>query len=234
MDEVWCHDGIEISRLSLDKPHCIGTDAWGRRKEQPVLVSVRFAFRNGFDSAAQTDSLDQSTVNYGQASKRIKAIKSVAPWESLDDFCKRLYQVVLDCLPGPRTIESCLLRVHLPKASLMGSEVIVSSGYQHLVGVAWPKLERTLQLHRMHVPILVGIHEHERKQKQPLIFSLSLQDVPAAVLDAYSRIEESLYQVGAFVFCKYHGKPNFSLVCRLLKTLALRPLNLLHCSSCTV
>ncbi|KAF2224715.1 hypothetical protein BDZ85DRAFT_193953 [Elsinoe ampelina] len=195
MDRAWCHDGIEISRLSLDHQHCVGTDAWGRRKEQPVLVSVRFSFRAGFDTAAETDSLDLSTVNYGSTSKSIKAIQPLKPWEALNDFAARVYQVVLQCLPGSRTVEACSIQVHLPKASLLGSEVTFTHSYQHLIGIVWPRLDRTLLLSKIHMPVLVGINENERQRKQPLFVSLWLSTVPAAAADTYSEVESKLCQI---------------------------------------
>jgi dihydroneopterin aldolase len=70
------HSVIEVRNLGGNA--LVGTDIWGGRdaesrnnRFQPILFSAKISLRNTFDSAAQIDKLNDSTVNYSLLSKAI-------------------------------------------------------------------------------------------------------------------------------------------------------------------
>ena len=76
------HTQIRVQNLQSNA--LVGTDLWGGKDQkgrsnryQPILVSVNVALRERFDHAAQTDRLDDGTVNYSTLTKTIfKVLKS--------------------------------------------------------------------------------------------------------------------------------------------------------------
>src|SRR5438874_7268817 len=64
-------DKIFVRNLTLNTR--VALDAWGREKPQPVLISVVISLSRSFQSAAEKDELNQSTVHYGTLSKAVIA-----------------------------------------------------------------------------------------------------------------------------------------------------------------
>ncbi|KAF2151437.1 hypothetical protein K461DRAFT_314281 [Myriangium duriaei CBS 260.36] len=194
MDSIRRHDGISVHNLILQHSQRVAKDAWSRAKEQPLLVTVHLGLRTSFTTAAAADSLDSSTVNYGSLSKKIRDVRPAEKWESLDDLTSRIYQAVTQ-LASPKSLESSVVQLGLPKASLLGSEVVFTQHRQHLIGLALPRLRRELSLRKVSIPVIIGINPHERQQKQPLVFSVALIDVPASVADDFTTVENHLVQL---------------------------------------
>lgn len=194
MLEAWCHDGIEVQNLTLQHLQKVTKDAWGRTKEQPLLVTVRLSLREEFNSAASTDRLDSSTINYGTLSKTIRGLNPSSTWESLDDLTTRLYHSV-SALTTSHTLDASLIRVSLPKASLLGASVLFTQHRRHLLGLPRPRLRRDLTIHGIAVSALVGINPHERRASQRLILSAELLDVPSRTGDDAAEIEALLVEV---------------------------------------
>ncbi len=70
------HTIIHIHNLTAQV--LVGGAIWGRQgpsdrrnKLQPILLSIKVSLRKPFDSAAEIDKLDHTTVNYGTLSKQI-------------------------------------------------------------------------------------------------------------------------------------------------------------------
>lgn len=72
---------IRVTNFSF--PALVGADPWGRDEphsqqifKQPVLLSARVSLREPFSSASVTDTVDSSTIHYGNLSKEIlKVVK---------------------------------------------------------------------------------------------------------------------------------------------------------------
>lgn len=70
------HSVVGIRNLAANA--LVGSDIWGSKdmkghcnRFQPVLLSARLSFEDMFDSTAENDRLDASTVHYGTLSKEI-------------------------------------------------------------------------------------------------------------------------------------------------------------------
>ena len=63
---------VSVRNLQLPSG-AIAPNIWLERREQPALASVSLWLRNSFTSAASQDALDDSTVHYGELSKRVRA-----------------------------------------------------------------------------------------------------------------------------------------------------------------
>lgn len=189
----WCRDGISVQNLSLQHAPHSGLDAWGREKEQPVLLSVSLAFRRGFDSAANRDALDESTMHYGILSKNLRSMKPIQGWETLDHLAGRVHQTILDTPPGSSLIQSCQIEIKLPKACLLGDYV----NYAYFVQD--DHVGRVLHLERIYIPTLIGVNDNERTAKQKLFVSVWIDCIQADDSHSYTELERIITQVRQFI-----------------------------------
>ncbi|KAI5193537.1 hypothetical protein E4T42_07063 [Aureobasidium subglaciale] len=187
--QPWCRDGIRVEDLSLQYAPKSGVDAWGREKQQPVLLSVSLSFHRGFDSAASQDALDESTMHYGILSKNLRSLKPVQSWETLDELAHRIHQAILDTPPGASLIQSCQIEIKLPKASLLGdcaNYVYFVEGEEHI--------GRVLHLSRIFIPTLIGVNDNERTAKQKLFVSVWIDRIQADDSQSYPELERIITQ----------------------------------------
>jgi dihydroneopterin aldolase len=82
MQDYEAHTIIRVRDLSTEA--YIGADLWGvegpSNRVQPILLTAWVSLHDSFTSAAQTDTLTNSTVNYSDLSKEIlKVISSRRP-----------------------------------------------------------------------------------------------------------------------------------------------------------
>jgi len=184
-------DVIELKDLALQHSQHAGTDAWGRQKDQSVLISVRLVLRQTFESAAASDVLDGSTLHYGLLAKRIRAVKAAERWETLEDFAKRIEASLLGQAYKADLLDSCSIEVKLPKASLLGDCVIFC------YNVKGHKSATYIYLRSVNVPVLVGVNANERARKQPLLFHLWVGPLQSGCSDRYAGLETRLVEVGS-------------------------------------
>lgn len=172
-------------------------DAWGRRKEHPIQLSVSLSYRKSFDSAAHGDALDQTTIHYGLLSKALRNLSAASDgWESVESLTGRLHQTIQKFTVAANLVDACQVVVHVPKATLTGSSIsflhFKSSDKQ---GSA--RELRTLQFTSLKIPLLIGVNANERLAKQPLTFHIWLQDLPTECSDIYAKVETALLEVGS-------------------------------------
>jgi len=188
---IWCCDGLIISNLHLRHPQRVGRDAWGRHKEQPLLLSVALVFKKPFSTAASKDALDGSTLHYGKLSAALRDLPPSGPeWESLADFASRVQWAVFAFGEAPKLVQACRVQVRLPKASLLGDGI----SYELSGGVPTGN-KSILNLSSVTIPVLIGVNSNERQAKQPLVFQLSLYNIPETASDSYTAIESQLSKV---------------------------------------
>ncbi|KAH0348715.1 hypothetical protein KCU83_g6009, partial [Aureobasidium melanogenum] len=187
--QPWCRDGIRVEDLALQYAPKGGIDAWGREKQQPVLLSVSLSFRSGFDTAASQDALDESTMHYGLLSKNLRALRPVQDWETLDNLAHRIHQTILDTPPGDALIQSCQIEIKLPKASLLGDYV----NYVYFVEDE-EHTGRVLHLSRVFIPTLIGVNDNERTAKQKLYVSVWIDRIQADDSGSYTELERIVTQ----------------------------------------
>ena len=155
MAAPWCSDGLEVCRLSLQHAQHAGVDGWGRRKEQPLLVSLRLSLRNPFTSAAAKDSLDESTMHYGLLAKRLRSVHPASDWESIEALAGRIHDAACNPTHAPQLLQACEVEIHLPKATLLGQEVSYVSRRRFANDGSEPRLD--LALHLKAVTILTSV-----------------------------------------------------------------------------
>jgi dihydroneopterin aldolase len=188
--QPWCRDGIRVEDHSLQYAPKSAIDAWGREKQQPVLLSVSLSFRQGFDTAANQDALDESTMHYGLLSKNLRSLKPVQEWETLDNLAHRIHQTILETPPGAALVQSCQIEIKLPKASLLGDYV----NYVYFVEDE-EDTGRVLHLSRVFIPTLIGVNDNERTAKQKLFVSVWIDRIQADDSESYTELERILTQV---------------------------------------
>lgn len=189
----WCHDGISIRELSLQHAQKTGRDAWGREKEQPLLLSVAISLKRPFASAADKDALDDSTMHYGHLAKRLRALQP-SKSETLDELATRVQTQIAHNASSSALVRKCQVEISLPKASLLGERVayVQTMSYEETS----PSVEsRVLHLSRLRIPVLIGVNANERTRKQPLVFDLWVSELSPGHADSYPILESHLDEV---------------------------------------
>jgi dihydroneopterin aldolase len=190
-------DHIKVQNLQITVN--AGVDAWGRPKTQPALLTVTLHLDKPFDSAAQADSLDSSTVHYGQLSKQIKSavVDSDTHLET-----RGLTNLILESVlgtAGKTELRGLEIDIQYPKASLLGD----AAGY--LYGAYTPPhksadefaLSKVLYLRNVRIPCIIGVNSNERKQKQPVVVNLWIDCVSPQRSDDYTKLEAVLVNVSS-------------------------------------
>lgn len=177
-------DTISVNNLSVSAT--VGVDAWGRKRYQPVLISVKLSLAQSFDSAAQNDQVDRSTVHYGQLSKNItNAVESRGKEEiRLDQFAKLVEATACETVPFPALLETFETEIFLPKASLLGA----GAGVAYAICYGSGDESKIVFLRDVKVPTIIGVNSHERYSKQMVTANLSIDAVTRQ--DASSRYVE--------------------------------------------
>lgn len=189
----WCRDGISVRDLQLRSPPNDGLDAWGREKEQPVLLSVHLSFKSGFDSAADNDTLDESTMHYGVLSKNLRGISSTGSWGDLGNLAGRVLAVIRATPPGIDIMEHVTIEIKLPKASLLGEAVIFVMHWHYTGrGVVF---DRMLHIKNICIPTLIGVNSNEREARQKLIVNVWFGNPGNGQCNSYVDLEQALTKV---------------------------------------
>lgn len=196
-------------------------DAWGRRnRPQPMQISVKVELRKPFSATSRADALASDTVHYGQLSKAIltslerltnETAAERAPWPfSLSEVLTYVWLDLTGFYPtGERaegqepfldtSVVRCLeMTAHLPKASLVGDGVSFSfTGVfgNDLNGTSMRLYGRTLKLHNLRVPTLIGINDNEREAKQAAVVNVEIDNFEAAS-DIFNALEAKIVDVG--------------------------------------
>lgn len=165
-------DKIIVRNLSVTAN--AGRDAWGRKKEQPALVSVAIHLASNFESASSGDTVDSSTIHYGQLSKLL-----VSEIERRRDVWHSTHELVTDLekevgrLADDSTIQATEVDILYPKGTLLGE----GSGLKMLFYNHSPTLSdigSVYYLKNIKIPCIIGVNEHERRYKQPVVVNVSL------------------------------------------------------------
>lgn len=186
--QPWCHDGISIRDLSFQYSPHHGLDAWGREKEQPILLSVSLNFRRSYDTAASQDALDASTMHYGILAKNLRGLKPDQDWLSLDDLALRVFETVMKTPPGSDLVRGCQIEIKLPKASLLGDSVT------YVYFGSDEDQSRMLHLSNVFIPTLIGVNANERQSKQKLFISVWVGGLQKGDAETYTELEQLLVQ----------------------------------------
>lgn len=200
----------------------IGADAWGRAgKPQPVLISAEVSLARPFAESSSTDKVETDTVHYGLLSKAILATLDEVDAASaaggavvslrrlLDTIWWKLTSLGVDGSPAPGAVDDTKaflnlaavrylsVTIHLPKATLSGAGVSLTGISIFTAGALGPEVDLyglRLQLHRVQVPILVGINSNEREAKQLVVADVKIDNF-VETTDIHPLLEKAIYDV---------------------------------------
>jgi len=163
MDDPFASDAILINRLHAHT--AVGSDCWGRKHPQPLVVSVRLS--TSLQRAADTDDI-QHTLNYGTLYKSLRSELGSDPHET--DFNRTLADIangiVVRCItPLTTQLETSepisTIRIEAPKTLLSGA--------------LWGYETQTQGLNQHHskyfikdlcISVIIGVNPLERHFKQ--------------------------------------------------------------------
>jgi dihydroneopterin aldolase len=177
-----------------------GADAWGRKKIQPALLTVTLFLSEPFDTAAQADSLDDSTVHYGILSKSIKSqVESNTEHRPTPKLAWEIYSCV-DKTAGRTLLRAVEVEIFYPKASLLGD------GAGHKLSLIFRGEDRTVYdsselfyLRNVRIPCVIGVNANERLQKQPVVVNLWMENMGDPWSDECTNVEGCLTDVRNFL-----------------------------------
>ena len=181
------NDTVSVRNLSLCL--CAAYDIWGRAKHQPAYISVTVGLSQPFTSAATTDTVNASTVHYGQLSKAIMREMSThetTNWLSPSDVIWLLASAVRDVPANPTVISTVEGELGLPKATRFGEGIGLA--FQQDYGNS--SICLTLHIKRLRLGALVGVNSHERGLKQMLVVSVWIDRAEESVLSSYNELEQ--------------------------------------------
>lgn len=181
-------DSVSIKGLS--HVLTIGSDIWGRQKPQPVSISIKIGLAQAFATASATDTVDASTVHYGQLSKSIFATCERYEGQASGQILDLGNLILADILGanGAR-ISYIELDIALPKATRYGQGIVLSMGH-----CTEPQLaSHILTLRRLAVPCIIGVNSHERDMKQMVIATISIDKA------SETELNERFYEIEQLV-----------------------------------
>ncbi|KAJ9636270.1 hypothetical protein H2201_006249 [Coniosporium apollinis] len=162
-------DKVSVRNISLTAN--AGLDVWGRKKEQPVFVSVSLSLARSFQSAAEGDVVDSSTVHYGRLSKNIISSvkeKTSEDWRGTHELAKLVREACLQSADSPNIIGASEVEIYFPKSSMLGD----GAGYRLSTNHSSGDTSRVLYIKNIRVPTIIGVNSHERWSKQAVVANL--------------------------------------------------------------
>jgi dihydroneopterin aldolase len=156
----------------------IAPNIWLETKEQPALASVSLWLRDSFTSAASQDALDDSTVHYGELSKRVRT--ACTSEEGQRSALEGVFQAAEHMARKPKSegdkfvAKRIAAKLTLPKASAFGEALTLSEVKLYDEKGSKTGGFRTFACKNLKVPTLIGVNAYERKGRQPLVMDFAL------------------------------------------------------------
>lgn len=169
---------VSIRNLQLPSG-VIAPNIWHETKEQPALATVSLWLRESFTSAASQDALDDSTVHYGELSKRVRAIYANKDGQA-SALCG-MFEAAEHMARKPKpdgndkfVVKRIAARLTLPKASAFGEELAMSEVRLYDEKGAKTSLFANFSCKNLKIPTLIGVNAYERKGRQPLVVNFAI------------------------------------------------------------
>lgn len=175
----------------------VGRDAWGRSgKEQPVIINARIYTRNAVKDAAETDDITRG-IDYSKLCKALGSLMTNC--EGLDDLAERIasniphYDNISLEITLPRGVP------HSTKGITYMSEFLLENN-TFTATRAWTLHSATVRIPAIECSCIVGVHPHERENKQPVSISLFFSTIGSTtyysdgVLDCYQEMAQAVFQ----------------------------------------
>lgn len=175
-------DAILINRLQAHT--AVGTDCWGKKRPQALVVSVRLS--TSLQRAAETDDI-QDTVNYGTLSKSIRSELDSHPHENdftLADIANGIIiRCILPLITQLETSESTI-RIEAPKALLSGA----LWGYE-IQTQGLSKRHYNYFVKDLRIFVIIGVNPPERHSKQVVELDIEFYgDVQPKAIDSLVKV----------------------------------------------
>lgn len=179
-----------VSVWNLQLPSgVIVPNIWLETKEQPALTTVSLWLRNSFTSAASQDALDDSTVHYGELSKRVRA--ACASEQGQRSAVEAVFQAAEHMARKGESkfvAKRIAAKLVLPKASAFGEALTLSEVRLYDERGERKGGFRTFACKNLKVPTLIGVNAYERKGRQPLVVDFAV-DFASASYEGVSSAE---------------------------------------------
>lgn len=179
-------DVVFIRNVSIEA--VVGLDGWGRPKPQPVLLSVKIPYPRQLIEAANISDDISDCLDYRKIYKALRSLDNQT-FEGIFQLADKAAQKIEQTGDGAVEMEMTVL---LPNG-LVQSEGV--SAHLHLSekGVVEAKY---CEIHKLVIPCILGIGDHERPRKQPVVVDLKLDrsdcvvnlKEPTSALVEYERI----------------------------------------------
>ncbi|KAI7159942.1 hypothetical protein KC349_g3830 [Hortaea werneckii] len=168
-------DLIHVKELQL--PHgLVAPDVWGKSKEQPATITLTVSLKgDGFSTAADKDQLDQSTIHYGELSKRLRALNQPAQdVERFVDDAQTCVQAMATKAEGKFIVRRAAFRVTLPKVSMYGEGAVWTRVFEYDYCGKVTRRMGEYGLNEVKIMTLVGVNAYERQAEQPLLIGVNV------------------------------------------------------------
>lgn len=182
------HVTDSVSVRNLHTTVYAGVDAWGRRRAQPAQISVTIGLAHPFESAAVSDSVDNSTAHYGNLSKSI--LLEMDGHKGLWRGTFELASIVLTIVTGMASIDLCDIDFFYPKGSMLGDGVHVT-----LKSHIDTKYVQMLHIKNVRVATIIGVNRNERETKQSVVANVWIDACNTEAADSYPQVEQILVKV---------------------------------------
>jgi dihydroneopterin aldolase len=188
-------------KVTIKSLHMIanaGFDVWGRQKVQPVDISVSLSLTQASSSAAASDTVDASTVHYGQLSKSIMARvqQSMDKWSTPEELAYSTTLAALEAAPNHSLLAGVEVDVRFTKATLYGEGMsLLFSFSPEADSPSNGCSSEILHLARLHVPALIGVNSNERTMKQMVVVSLWIDRVNPLIVEHCFELEQVVFKV---------------------------------------
>jgi dihydroneopterin aldolase / 2-amino-4-hydroxy-6-hydroxymethyldihydropteridine diphosphokinase / dihydropteroate synthase len=156
-----------------------GADAWGREKAQPLIVNVRIPYRTS--AAGMRDDIDLA-LDYRTIYKAITAI-GTAQDENRHEY-QNLTQLAIKLASSIG--HPCEFSIDAPKAILHSeglslrylwggeNQIEIIKSEESKDGAVFYPLPSVLAVRALTIPCVIGIGQHERIQKQPVVVDFAI------------------------------------------------------------
>ncbi|ODO07366.1 dihydropteroate synthase [Cryptococcus wingfieldii CBS 7118] len=160
-------DTINIASLAVHLPNGLGPSAFHLTPPPPCPVSISLTihlFPGSVKATSEGDDMTGLGVNYSAVSKAVYALAGGQEkvWGDAWELMRAVSEIPLD-LPDVQSVD---VRIGLPKALLHAMEAVYTAMYTKTGGLV--EESRSSEIRDLKVVCIVGLHPHERKEKQRL------------------------------------------------------------------
>lgn len=157
-------DVVFIRNVSIEA--IVGLDAWGRPKPQPVLLSVKIPYPRQLLEAANISDDISDCLDYRKIYKALRSLDNQT-FEGIFDIAHKASRQIAQAGNGTTKMEMTVL---LPNGLLQSEGV---SAHLDIAENATVEA-KYCEIRKLVIPCILGIGDHERPRKQPVVVDLKL------------------------------------------------------------